>query len=175
MTKRYPLRGPLSRGNSRDSRHFQRVSLGVFEPAHRLHHARLHLHETLRHGRPSGHRFGRHVDHPHFALRPVMRKLGHQRRSVCHPEGIRRGRLKDLNLNNFDHHLGRPSSRRIRQHPFSTTPKHFPPQLASLALRAQPRSNALPPAPRCHPTLAISKLSPQERSRAIRCALEGSG
>src|SRR5205085_3411844 len=77
MTKRYPLRGALGRGNSCDSRYFQGVALGVFQPTDGVDHLRLHRHKALGDGGPRGHRFGGHVDHLHFALQTVVRKLGH--------------------------------------------------------------------------------------------------
>src|ERR1700730_6067778 len=77
MTKRYPLRGALGRRNARDSRHFQRVALGILEAAHRAQHLRLHLDEALRHRGARGDLLTRDVHHFYFAALSVMREFRH--------------------------------------------------------------------------------------------------
>src|SRR5229473_2769212 len=62
MTKRYPLRGALGRGDSRDSRDFEGVALGIFETAH---------------GGERGDLLGGDVHHFYFAALSVVREFRH--------------------------------------------------------------------------------------------------
>jgi len=82
MTKRYPLRGLLGGGDSRNSRHFQGIPFRIFQPAHCGHDSRLHLDKSLRGCRSCRHRLCRHVDHPHFAFLSVVGELGHDRANL---------------------------------------------------------------------------------------------
>src|SRR5260370_32642519 len=77
MTKRYPLRGGLGRGDSRDSRDFEGVALGIFETAHGGEHARLHLDKALRHRGARGDLLGGDVHHFYFAALSVVREFRH--------------------------------------------------------------------------------------------------
>src|SRR5216684_8699382 len=94
MTKRYPFRGPLCGRDSRDPRHFQRIPLRVFQPPDRTHDARLHFHKTPCRRRSRRHRFLRHVNHPHFALLSVVRKLCHTRKPRPRPSSVTRKRSR---------------------------------------------------------------------------------
>src|SRR6266852_1815583 len=90
VTKRYPLRGLLSRRNSRDSRHFQRIPLRVLQPPHGAHDAGAHFHKALCRRRPRRHRFFGHIDHAHFASFSVMRQLRHTRTPRRCPSSVTR-------------------------------------------------------------------------------------
>src|SRR5882762_7578334 len=80
--------------DSRDPRHFQRIPLRVFQPPDRAHHSRLHFHKTPCRRRSCRHRFLRHIDHPHFALLSVVRKLCHTREPRPRPSSVTRKRSR---------------------------------------------------------------------------------
>src|SRR5438552_2686868 len=88
VTKRYPLRGPLGCGNSRNPRHFQGIPFRVFQPPDGVHHTRFHLYKTTCRCCSHRHRLVGHVDHSHFALFSVMRQLRHKRSPRRRPSSV---------------------------------------------------------------------------------------
>src|ERR1700694_5569315 len=77
MTKRYPLRGTLGGGYTRNSGYFQGVAFGVLQALNGGHYTGFHADKGLCYGSPPGCPFAGDVHHLHFAFGAVVGELWH--------------------------------------------------------------------------------------------------